>query len=108
MGKINSRAKGAAGERELSNILKSYGFSTRRGQQFCGANGDADVIGVEGLHIECKRVESLNIDKAMQQAINDSKDYEIPVVIHRKNRQDWKVTISLEDFIDIYKIYLKK
>lgn len=34
MGKINSRNKGAVGERELANILKTYGYETYRGQQF--------------------------------------------------------------------------
>ena len=32
MPKINSKAKGgAAGERELSNLLKEHGYNTRRG-----------------------------------------------------------------------------
>ena len=31
MAKINSRAKGAVGEREIANILKEYGYDTRRG-----------------------------------------------------------------------------
>ena len=45
---------------ELANLLKDYGFEdARRGQQYCGANGDADVVGLEGVHIECKRVEKL-------------------------------------------------
>lgn len=100
---INSRNKGASGERELSNILKSYGFDTRRGQQYCGSNGDADVVGLPGYHIECKRVESLNLSKAMQQSINDSKEGEIPIVVHRKNREKWNVTISLDDFIKLIK-----
>ena len=43
----NSRAKGARGELELSNLLKQYGYSTRRGQQYCGSNGDADVVGLK-------------------------------------------------------------
>ena len=100
---MNSRRKGADGERELSNVLKEYGFGTRRGQQYCGANGDADVVGIPGLHIECKRVEKLNIDNAMDQSISDAKDGEIPVVIHRKNRRSWKVTMELEDFIKLWK-----
>lgn len=99
---MNSRNKGAAGERELSNILKGYGYDTRRGQQFCGANGDADVVGISGLHIECKRVEKLNLEAALEQSKRDAREGEIPVVMHRKNRQDWKVTLSLKDFIDIY------
>lgn len=41
----NGRRKGAVGERELANLLKNeYGFECRRGQQFCGSNGDADVV----------------------------------------------------------------
>ena len=68
---MNSRQKGARGERELSRKLKEYGYDCRRGQQYCGANGDADVIGLPGIHIECKRVERLNIDDAMLQAIRD-------------------------------------
>lgn len=104
---INSRNKGKSGELELSHILNEYGFNTRRGQQYCGANGDADVVGIPGLHIECKRVENLNIDKALEQAVNDSRQSEIPVVIHRKNRKPWKVTLALQDFLDIYKHFLE-
>lgn len=99
---VNSKAKGARGERELANELKAYGFNTRRGQQYCGANGDADVVGVPHIHIECKRVEKLNIDTAYKQACDDARDDEIPVVMHRKDKQDWKVTMSLEDWIDMY------
>lgn len=80
----NSRRKGASGERELAKKLREYGYEARRGQQYCGSNGDADVVGIPGIHIECKRVEALNIEKAMQQSISDSKDGEIPVVMHRK------------------------
>lgn len=99
---MNSRQKGARGERELANILKDYGYETRRGQQFSGANGDADVVGLPGVHIECKRVEKLNVDAAMEQARRDAKEGEMPVVMHRKDRQDWKVTLSLEDFMKLY------
>lgn len=99
---INSKQKGNTGELELSHKLQEYGFETRRGQQFCGSNGDADVVGLPGIHIECKRVEALNLDKAMEQAINDSKDGEIPTVMHRKNRKQWKVTLLLSDFMKLY------
>lgn len=58
---MNSNQKGKKGERELAAILKSYGYEdSRRGQQYCGSNGDADVVGLPGIHIECKRVEKLN------------------------------------------------
>lgn len=99
----NSRDKGARGERELSNLLKDHGFNTRRGQQYCGSNGDADVVGLPGIHIECKRVEKLNIYNALTQAENDSKENEIPTVMHRKDREKWLVTMSLDDWIEMYK-----
>ena len=99
---MNSREKGAAGERELANLLKEHGYDTRRGQQFCGANGDADVVGLPGIHIECKRVERLDLYAAMEQSERDSREAEIPVVMHRKNRQDWLVTMRLSDWLEMY------
>lgn len=99
----NSRQKGAVGERELSHKLQEYGFDTHRGQQYCGANGDADVVGIDGLHIECKRVEHLDYYKAMEQSEHDAREHEIPVVMHRKNRKEWLVTMKLDDFIKIFK-----
>ena len=96
---MNSREKGAKGERELSNILKSAGYTARRGQQYCGSNGDADVIGIPGVHIECKRVERLNIHEAMKQAVNDAREGETPVVMHRRNRTEWLATMRLEDWL---------
>lgn len=98
----NSRAKGAAGERELANKLKTLGLTARRGQQYCGANGDSDVLCDElsDFHLEVKRVEKLNIHDAMAQAVNDCKD-KTPVVVHRKNRTAWVATLFLEDFINL-------
>ena len=101
MRKMNSRQKGAAGERELAEKLREYGYSARRGQQFSGANGDADVVGLPGYHIECKRVEKLNIDDAMEQSVRDAREGETPIVCHRKNRKEWLVTIRLKDFMEV-------
>ena len=100
----NSKRKGTIGERELVNILKSYGYDCRRSQQYCGyADGSsADVIGLDGIHIEVKRVERINIDVCMEQAIRDCKD-EIPTVWHRRNNKPWYVTMRLEDWIELYK-----
>lgn len=99
---MNSRQKGKRGELELAHKLEEYGVKARRGQQYSGAMGDADVIGLDGVHIECKRAEQLNIEQAMLQAENDAREGEIPAVFHRKNREEWKVTIRLDDFMRLY------
>lgn len=97
MGKM-SREKGKRGERELASILKNkYGYDCRRGQQYCGANGDADVVGLPYLHIEVKRVERPNIKAAIEQAYRDKKEDEIPVAVHRRNHEEWSVSVLLGD-----------
>lgn len=100
---INSNRKGKVGELELSRVLREHGYDTRRGQQYCGADGSADVIGLPYMHIECKRVEKLNLDAAIIQSIRDCRENEKPCVMHRKNHKPWAVTMLLEDWIELYR-----
>lgn len=100
---MNSKAKGCRGERELATILREYGYDSRRGQQFSGGPDSPDVIGLPGIHIECKRVETLNIHEAMKQAIRDAAGRFLPAVFHRRNRGEWLVTMRLKDWMEIYK-----
>lgn len=85
----------------MAHELEKYGYKAYRSQQYCGANGDADVVGLPGVHIECKRQERLNIYDAMEQSISDAKEDEMPVVMHRKNRKPWLVTLELKDFMEL-------
>ena len=91
----SQREKGKRGERELAKILREMGFNTRRGQQYCGAAGDADVIGIDGLHIECKRQERMQLWAWMKQAEAERYLADVPVVMHRANDQPWLVTVPL-------------
>lgn len=102
---INSRSKGKRAELELARYLREYGYDCRRSQQFCGKNGDADVIGLPGIHIECKRVERLNIEDAMAQSRRDARADEIPVVMHRRNNCKWLVTMDLEKWMELFREY---
>lgn len=99
---INSRDKGRKGEQELARKLREYGYDCRRGQQYCGIQGNADIEGLPGIHIECKRVERLNLEDAMAQSKRDAREGEIPTVMHRKNNCEWLVTMRLEDFMRMY------
>lgn len=102
---INSRRKGAVGEREISLKLREYGYDCHRSAQYCGKNGDADVVGLPNIHLEIKRVERLNIQDAIDQSKRDAREGEIPVVMHRKNNCNWLVTMELDDWIKFYKEY---
>ena len=90
---------------ELAKKFREYGYSARRGQQFSGANGDADVVGLPGIHIEAKRVERLNLYDAMAQAVRDARAEEYPTVFQRRNNCEWLVTMRLDDWMQIYREY---
>ena len=100
--KLNSKQKGKVGELELARKLREFGYNCKRGQQRSGLE-EQDVIGLPGIHIECKRVEKLNIYNAMSQAKGDAKEGEKPTVFWRKNHSEWLVTMRLEDWIELYR-----
>jgi len=110
---INSKVKGKQGELEFAHECEKFGLSgVHRTAQTNGKleQSLADCEGLDGIHIEVKRVEALNIDKAMEQAVRDletKKEKRIPVVFHRKNRKPWLATIKFEDWVKLYKSWLK-
>jgi hypothetical protein len=59
------------------------------------------VVGLTGFHIEVKRVERLDLNAAMEQSIRDSAPDETPIVVHRRNNDYWKVTMRLDDFMEV-------
>ena len=106
---INSRDKGAVGERELANFLKERGIDARRGQQFSGGNDSPDVVVPwPDVHLEVKRTEKFRLYDAVDQARRDSSGTgKVPLVVHRCNndrrlgscRGEWLVVVSLDDFL---------
>ena len=101
---VNSRRKGKEGELEFARECREAGYeAARRSQQYCGVAGDADVIGLPGLHVEVKRVNRLNIEQAMEQACSDAQAGELPVVAHRKDGGKWLVTMELDTFWRLYR-----
>jgi Holliday junction resolvase len=98
--KINSRAKGKAGELELAAYLRERGFDARRGVQFKGGSDSPDVVcpALPGVHLECKRVEAGNLYTWLAQAVRDAGG-KVPVVAHRRNRQDWVAILPLASLL---------
>lgn len=101
---VNSKAKGSRYEREIAGKLKEYGYDARRTAQYCGNTGDAsDVIGLPGIHIECKFQQRIQIYDWMAQAINDSaKSGDKPTVFFRKNHCETLVCMRFDDFMELY------
>lgn len=105
MGGKFSRDKGKRFEREIASVLKDYGYDAKRTAQNCGKSGDAaDVVGLNGIHIECKRCEQIKIYDWMAQSIRDSAGTgRKPAVFFRKNNCETLVTMRLADWIEIYR-----
>ena len=105
----NSRAKGARGERYVAKHLReNYNLpDARRGQQYCGLAGNADVVGgFPNTHSEVKFVEKLNIDKAMAQAARDCGSA-IALCWHKKNQGPLFVTVRASDLKQLAKAVIE-
>jgi hypothetical protein len=57
--------------------------------------------GPEGVHLECKRQERLNIAAAFDQVQRDANPLDIPVVVHRPSRQAVMATLPFEDLLPL-------
>ena len=100
----NSRAKGIRGELELAAFFKEHGIDARRGQQFSGGPGSPDVVhDLPGVHVECKRTESLQLWPALAQATRDAPVGCTPVVFHRPSRRPWIVILDASIFLQLVK-----
>lgn len=100
---MNSRQKGARGERQWRDQLREAGYEARRGVQFAGGTDSPDVVceDLKGFHFEVKLVNALNVDKVMrEQAVPDAGP-KIPVIAHKKDRSEWLVTLRAEDYFKI-------
>lgn len=100
-----SKARGKRAELDLAHKLQEFGFEARRTAQYCGKAGTSDVIGVPGVHCECKAVQRLNIWEALDQSKRDSEadgNNNIPAVFFKRNRTGWYVALPLSDFIRLY------
>lgn len=107
MGKM-SRDKGKRGELELVHRLQDLGFpGVHRAQQYCGSASSADVLGLPGIHPECKRTEALRIYDAIEQAVRDSEGTtDLPAVFHRRSKMPWLVVMRMEDWAELYRAFL--
>lgn len=94
------RTKGATGEREAAKMLNELvpNALAYRSQQNSGTESSSDVIapGMPNLWIEVKRVQALAIHKVIEKCREQCGTLS-PVVMHRRNGDEWLVTIPLTE-----------
>jgi len=97
-----SQRKGATGEREVAGLLSQmFGVEVQRGASpYLPGWRAPDVFGLAGVHIECKRVQRLNLCAALRQARRDA-DGKVALVLHRRNHERWLATMLLEDLPEL-------
>ena len=100
---MNSKKKGNKGELELLDIFRRHGYrANRNDQRYVGGVDRPDIsLTMNGIryHVEVKRTERLRLHEAMEQAVHDSNGHAVPVVVHRRNRDAWLITMRLDDFM---------
>lgn len=99
----SQRSKGARGEREIVDLLRTEGWcNARRTSDGRAQSTRGDIVGgPQGCHIEIKRQERLNVPAALTQAAEDAGPHDIPVLVHRPSRHGWMATLPLTDLLDL-------
>ena len=97
MTRINSRQKGAAGEREAARFLSGLGFTARRAVQNGVTDGrDIVVDDLPNTYFEVKRDNTITFGtKAMTDALRQADDKangNAACLLWRRDREDWKLT----------------
>lgn len=99
MGKA-SREKGKRGEREAASFLRgNWGLDAKRGRQYQGGDESPDVKhSMDGVLVEVKRTERLELYPSVEQAQDDAGLEERGIVLHRRNGKPWLLIMHAQDF----------
>jgi hypothetical protein len=103
MSPVNSRAKGKRAELALAQILVPYWPEVCRNIDQFGSKKN-DLNGVPGVHLQVKHVESLNIWKALEQAITEADPKDVPIVAFKRNRSPWYAAMELDELIPLLRL----
>lgn len=89
--RINSRAKGKAGELEFirEHLAEFWPDAKRNLDQFKGDG--RDCLDAGDFHWQVKRTERLAVWSAIEQSESEAQDGRVPLVAFRRNRSPWYV-----------------
>lgn len=107
---MSARAKGARGERELAGELaKIVGTARRTGLMQAQIDApESDVEWLDGLVVESKRCQRVEIDRWASQNERKARGLDaLSLVCWRRNREPWRVALRLEDLPAISRLIVE-
>lgn len=90
------RNKGAAGEREVAEVFRAYGFDCDRVPNSGGLKIKGDLYGTVPAHVEVKRQELARPWLWWEQATREAAEGVPPIVAFRRSRSPWLAIVSLD------------
>lgn len=87
-------------------MLRAAGWPhARRSADGRAQLGRGDILnGPQGVHIEVKRHERLNVPAALDQISRDADPLDLPVLIHRPSRHEWMATLPLDELLALLQL----
>jgi Holliday junction resolvase len=95
----DSRVKGREAERELERLIEARGIEVDR--NLGGRHQPYGDLRIPGVAIEARRREKVAIVKWSVEHEADVPEHLVPAVAYRTNGQPWRVSIPLDDFLDL-------
>lgn len=96
----DSRRKGRSAERELETLIAARGIEVDR--SLGGRHQPYGDIRIPGTAIECRRRERVEIVRWSRDHETQTPDHLTPAVAYRTNGEPWRVSLLVEDFLDLY------
>lgn len=94
-----SRDKGKRGEREVAQLLKDRGIHHDR--TLDGRNQIHGDILLSNMALEVRRREQVSIVRWSREHEEEVPDHLIPAVAYRTNGEPWRVSLPLDDLLDL-------
>jgi len=91
------KAKGNAYEKHISERLRRF-FPTAKRNLGSGGYGGGDLVETPGWSFECKKVEALNLWKALAQSEEAASPTQTPAVVFARNRSRDYIAFPFDDW----------
>jgi hypothetical protein len=102
MGGKASKSKGQRGERAVSKIINDI-LGTDIHRNLDQARDGRNDLNLGKYKIEVKLQETTSIPAWWRQAVASCDEGDVPLLIFRRSREEWKVCLTLEEFLFLIK-----